>query len=161
MKHKEFKPYDKVLVKEMNDYWTCDFYSHYNSEFGSHETLIIKRVEDENIIPFEGNEHLAGTTDEPEEEITIEIGEYCFGAYIHNTRFITDWRIFQFDCIDSDDTFKERFGENRCFNYAIRFSDFDPNDIEKTKKHILCAKDGKIVKYKNEIHKEVSTNSRT
>ena len=61
--HKQFKPFDKVLVRELNPYWSCDLYSHFNSDSETHETAVIRRVKDKNILPYEGNEHLVGTTD--------------------------------------------------------------------------------------------------
>ena len=61
-----FKPYDKVLVRD-NPYekWRCSFFSHYDEDdeypyycIGNHYA---------HCIPYEGNENLVGTTDEPKE----------------------------------------------------------------------------------------------
>lgn len=95
------------------------------------------------ILHYEGNEHLVGTTDEPDEEVKLEEGEYCFFCnYVEDEAEL--WNLYKikrtnneaFDVIGND------------FEYAIRFSDFNPYDMEETKKHILCVKNGKIVRYK-------------
>lgn len=149
MEHKQFKPFDKVLVREISPYWSCDLYSHFNSDSETHETTALRNIKDCDILPYEGNEYLLGTTEEPEEEITIENGEYCFGADKDEITKLVNWQLFMFDCRDdSDDTFKERFGRGRYFDFAIRFSDFNPNDLDETRKHILCVRNGKIVRYK-------------
>lgn len=60
----KFTPYQKVLVRGCDgDTWTCDWYSHYNERLGMH--VIIGSIACKNIIPYEGNEHLLGTTDSP------------------------------------------------------------------------------------------------
>ena len=62
----QFQPYDKVLVRddEYNN-WQCGLFSHYDKDdeypyycIGSHYA---------HCIPYEGNEHLVGTTNEPKE----------------------------------------------------------------------------------------------
>lgn len=62
----EFKPFDKVLVRD--DYkdskWSCDLFSHKNED-GLY--VCIGQIW-EKCIPYEGNEHLLGTTDKIEEE---------------------------------------------------------------------------------------------
>lgn len=61
----EFKPFDKVIVRN-NDgcAWIVDIYSH-PAINGKHWCIggLCKY-----ILPFEGNEHLLGTTDKPKEE---------------------------------------------------------------------------------------------
>ena len=61
-----FKPYDKVLVRD-NEYdnWQCGLFSHYDEDdeypyccVGCHYAY---------CIPYDGNEHLVGTTGEPKE----------------------------------------------------------------------------------------------
>lgn len=61
-KHKEFKPFQKVLVKgdcDGNDRWTIDFYSFYDASANRHY-LASGWAEDEDIIPYEGNEDKLG-----------------------------------------------------------------------------------------------------
>jgi len=63
---RNFKPFDKVLVRDEDDgKWMAAFYSHYMYEekdypyqFATIGTDIYRQC-----IPFEGNEHLLGTTD--------------------------------------------------------------------------------------------------
>ena len=59
-----FKPYDKVLIRVGNNSkWTCDFFSYYHKGFHC-----IGCDDWSQCIPFDGNEHLLGTTNMPSEE---------------------------------------------------------------------------------------------
>lgn len=60
------KPFDKVLVRSDNsDIWECDFFSSYNSECSNRFHCIGAWY---NIcIPYIGNEHLRGTTNDCDE----------------------------------------------------------------------------------------------
>ena len=62
----QFKPFDKVLVRE-NDgqVWHCDFYSYTDSVHGIHYCVGHCGKQ---ILPYEGNEHLVGTTNKPKED---------------------------------------------------------------------------------------------
>lgn len=63
----KFQPFQKVLVKDCEEgifgVWHCDLFSHISKE-GKYFTS--SGMWDE-CIPFEGNEHLVGTKDDPEE----------------------------------------------------------------------------------------------
>lgn len=60
LKH-EFKPFDKVLVRQNGfDKWKANFFSHMDD--GYYKCVNSRYKE---CILFEGNEHLAGTTDSP------------------------------------------------------------------------------------------------
>lgn len=62
----KFQPFQKVLVKDSDvdfSVWHCDLFSHVSKE-GKYFTI---SGEWENCIPFEGNEHLVGTKDDPKE----------------------------------------------------------------------------------------------
>ena len=63
-KELQFKPFEKVLVRDSElDEWRCTFYSHFNSKgIYIHITVSGSYVM---CIPFEGNEHLVGTTKNP------------------------------------------------------------------------------------------------
>lgn len=64
-KHKEFKPYQRVLVREWCDcksVWTASLYSHYDDALDRHCLLGSEHVEDDRIIPYEGNENKLGNT---------------------------------------------------------------------------------------------------
>lgn len=63
--HKTFKPFQKVLVKVMNDddnhVWVAAIYSHYNESKGRHYFSNLQWTDDDSgIIPFEGNEDKLG-----------------------------------------------------------------------------------------------------
>lgn len=61
----QFSPFDRVLVWDDGG-WRCTFYSHLDTESGLHvcaDGFVFNRC-----IPYEGNEHLVGTTDEPKED---------------------------------------------------------------------------------------------
>ena len=143
--HKIFKPFDKVLVKQCDDaVWGCKFYSHWIGDLHEHITTDGMDVADEDILPYEGNEHLVGTTtNEPEEEVTLEEGEYLF-VINDIVETPTWWNLIHLDFVNRYAFFDVEGGK---WYYAIRFSDFNPNDMEETKKHILCVKNGKVVKY--------------
>lgn len=145
-KNKQFNAFDKVLVvNKTTGVWMCDLYSNYDNEFSCHRTFKGYLVRDSDILPYEGNEELVGTTDSPVEEVKLEDGE---------------WGIF-FDDIErtlngTSGSFRKYMKSNKwlldsnnlSWEYVIRFSDVNPNDMEETKKHILCKKNGKIVRYK-------------
>ena len=63
-KEPQFKPFDKVLVRNSeSDEWRCTFYSHFNSKDIYHHNTVSGAYA--MCIPFEGNEHLVGTTKNP------------------------------------------------------------------------------------------------
>ena len=147
-KHKVFKPYDRVLTRSQfvsAGVWMADLYSHYSN--GKHYIMGMSQIDDPNIIPYEGNEHLLGTTDEMDEEVRLEEGEKIICS-----DFIERMNSGKGSLEDFERVVNNRFYSKTDFNgysYAIRFSDFNPNDMEETKKHILCVKEGKIIKYKD------------
>lgn len=153
-KYKQFRPFDKVLVKDSNHIWKIDFYNYFDHTSNGHRTLSyqVYRVPDRDILPYEGNEKLLGTTDEPEEEIKLENGEYLFVINdIAVTPPPTWWNLIQLDYVNSYVFFDVEGGK---WYYAIRFSDFNPNDMEETRKHILYIKNGRIIKYEGKSTKE-------
>lgn len=57
-----FKPFDKVLVRDNNEQeWKINFFSHYNKDV-CYKYYCLKSFYNQ-CIPYEGNEHLLGTTD--------------------------------------------------------------------------------------------------
>ena len=60
-----FQPFDRVLVPD-DGLWRCAFYSHYDPDNEWH--ICTDGYFHEHCIPYEGNEHLVGTTDEPKED---------------------------------------------------------------------------------------------
>lgn len=67
MSEHKFKPFEKVLVRDTSagDGWRASFFSHYH---GGRPVGINGWMFDR-MIPYEGNEHLLGTTDWPEPEL--------------------------------------------------------------------------------------------
>lgn len=61
-KHKEFKPFEKVLTLQ-DDIWRADLYSHYNDSIKCHETMDVY-IRDNEIVPYEGHESWIGKTTE-------------------------------------------------------------------------------------------------
>lgn len=60
----QFKPFDRVLVRDEDDeIWDCDMFSlRYDGKY-----WCIGGIKQQ-CIPYEGNEHLVGTTDKPKED---------------------------------------------------------------------------------------------
>lgn len=59
----ELKPFDKVLVRDMDDeVWKGDLFSH----LGDRGVFVCHFTWWKQCIPYEGNEHLLGTTINPE-----------------------------------------------------------------------------------------------
>lgn len=148
--HKIFKPFDKVLVREMNPIWSCDLYSHYNSNSRTHETITLRNIEDDDILPYEGYEHLAGTSQEPEEIIEFKEGEFLLCSVDINQIKLGFGTIGTFHGYNYDQVvIKTDTIINHCgFEYFIRFSEFNPSDMEETRKHILCLRYGRVAPYK-------------
>lgn len=67
MSKTEFKPFDRVLVRANNEYkWQVDFFSHYEEDDNCmFPRYICIGSSWHKCIPYEGNEHLIGTTDAP------------------------------------------------------------------------------------------------
>lgn len=64
-KEYDFKPFDKVLVRDDNvDVWRIDLFNNYNPEIIYPYKCLACHYNQ--CIPFEGNEHLLGTTNNPE-----------------------------------------------------------------------------------------------
>lgn len=60
-----FKPFDKVLVRCNEDsVWRCELFSHYNTFNKQCPYACLSRVY-KYCIPYEGNQHLLGTTNNP------------------------------------------------------------------------------------------------
>lgn len=159
MEIKKFKCKDEVILKLKNHEIATWFYAVYSHLFDDgkfqHHVLsngIMYNIKDYQILPYEGNEHLVGTTDSPDEEVELEEGEWVM--FTNRTTDETIDKAFcynlrQYCRIDDYNHFISKyFTAEGAWNFAVKFSDFNPNDMEETKKHILCVKNGKIVKYK-------------
>lgn len=66
-KKSEFKAYDRVLVRdEDQELWQAAFYAMYITHNGKYPHQVIGGDSFTQCIPYNGNEHLLGTTDSPE-----------------------------------------------------------------------------------------------
>ena len=64
---KKFQPFEKVLVRDcLSEKWHCTHYSHFDNKIEEH--MCTDTHNHIYCIPYEGNEHLVGTTDEPKED---------------------------------------------------------------------------------------------
>lgn len=64
-KEPQFKPFEKVLVRDAeSDKWRCAFYSYFEP-YSAYPYVTISNGAYAMCIPFEGNEHLVGTTKNP------------------------------------------------------------------------------------------------
>lgn len=59
----EFKPFDKVLVKNEGGLWNVNLFGYY-TDLHNYPYATLDRCWQQ-CIPYEGNEHLLGTTNEP------------------------------------------------------------------------------------------------
>ena len=66
------KPYDKVLVRDTKEQvWVADLFSHMiNRPFGGYTFACVGHYPNQ-CIPYEGNEHLLGTTDDCDEYFNL------------------------------------------------------------------------------------------
>ncbi len=63
----QFKPFERVLARDNDaEVWQAAFFSHYRA--GSFYSYKTTNRGFNQCIPYEGNEHLLGTRDKPEEE---------------------------------------------------------------------------------------------
>lgn len=151
--HKIFQPFEKVLVKDCNGIWQIDLYSRWCDDTSQHVTLAYGdgvRIYDNEILEFEGNEDLLGTSDNQEEEIDLMEGEWIMVADIAAVA-PCGWALRRFAGIsEAKHTFKAKASDEYTYkwNYAIRFSNFNPEDMKETKRNILYVENGKIVRYK-------------
>ena len=143
----KFKPFDRVIVKnkEKHSVWSCDMVSLATED--AIYTFCRGEIElrHYDILPFEGNFHLVGTSNMPEEEVELKNGEIVVvsDSIEYMLKGFGNIRIFRgIDCGFV------RISSSQFYSYCIPFSKFNPNDLEETRKHILCVKDGKLVKAK-------------
>lgn len=64
----QFKPFDKVLVRDEDaEEWETAHFSHIQN-YNGYTIYVANNIRWLQCIPYEGNEHLVGTTDKPKEE---------------------------------------------------------------------------------------------
>lgn len=145
---KKFEPFEKVIIKRKNEscgvvrLWTCAEFSHYNGNFISLAGGYEYDLDMFDVLPFEGNAHLVGTSDMPDEEVKLIYGNLIFASSDEN-RPPQNWTYTQYHGI-GDCRIK---GKGACvYLFCVPFEKFNPNDMKETRKHILTAINGKLVK---------------
>lgn len=121
MKKYDFKPFDRVLVMDVSagDGWRASFFSH--CRHGHYVT--INGWEFDRMIPYEGNETLLGTADEPEPEfkkgdavLVWDKGDYHKKIRIYSRYDSRFHRHVVLDCLFSNESADEYM-----FDYAEKF----------------------------------------
>lgn len=152
----EFNPFDRIIVKRKDGIgntilWTCCEFSHYDENYiatvGGNEY-------DSNLyefLPYEGNSYLVGTSDMPDEYVELKEGDFVAVADDIED-IVRGYAYFRrFSAIISNAIYCKYTAHSHrvcdySWKYCIPFSKFNPNDMEETRKHILCVKNGKLVK---------------
>lgn len=142
---KTFKPFDKVLYRAGKEF--CWIPSLYQLNMGNRHFVIDvdASVPDTDILPYEGNEYLIGTNDEPEKEFVLKDGELILCSHfdfllkkgrgtICNFSHVKDYHIYNTD--------------GASFPYCIPMSKYNLENLKETSKWILEVKNGKTYKSK-------------
>lgn len=139
---KKFKPFDKVLIKPYGLTWRCSFYSHKDKR-GCHHMVHGDMVNDRQIIPYEGNEHLVNKDDKPEEEIILKEGELVLLSTSVVSLKEGRGLILNYKRINGSLIIATNGVE---YPYCIPMSKYNPDNLAETRKWILMVKNGKFVK---------------
>lgn len=145
----KFKAFERIIIrsKDKSDIWVHGLFDGY---YGKEIKVLIGDkfymllVDNYEILPYEDNEHLVGTTNEPE-EIKLEKEEWIIANDNIYALVIGNGVTGRFVEIRDNMFLKsawEKYGVP--YQYCIRLSDFNPNDMKETRKHILYVKNGKI-----------------
>lgn len=145
---KTFEPFERIIfrpkLENNNGIWRAQLVSDYNEREGVITLFgITINFEQYEILPFEGNAHLVGTNGMPEEGIELKCGDviFCFDKLEDFDKFnltISKIKGLQQNAILTINEIE--------YYYCIPFYKFNTNDLKETKKHILCVKNGKLVK---------------
>lgn len=138
-KKSEFKAFDRVLVRdEEQERWQAALYDQYLTDNGASTHRVIGEGYFSQCIPYDGHEHLLGTTDSPEKpgRWKPKNGErYYSAAWGHSVGFNPTGMIWQGDEYDEavwkfGDCFRtEEEARRLCdrLNWAVRKL-MNPND---------------------------------
>lgn len=147
-----FAPFDRIIIgnTKMKSWepWFCAQFSHIEGDFlrvvgGNKFDLRSCQV-----LPFEGNEYLLGTTDTPvliPFEVETPIGT---SLVVGNTieRLLDGQGIPRTLIGVSRDEFRTRLKKKESkFKFAIRSELYKPEDLELVREHILVVHNGKVV----------------
>lgn len=155
---KKFEPFDKIIIRPKIEcgIWYCAIFSHYSQDDENYFFIIGGDIEgystvSTDVLHFAGNKHLVGTTDMPDEEVELKKGDVIvtfddlrdiekpFYVNINEFKDISE-KYINF-CKKDDKIIFVTYSK-----YCIPFSRFNPNDMKETRKHILCVKNGKLVR---------------
>lgn len=141
---KKFKCKDEVIVrlKESGCSWFYGVVSHSDDAYVVLSGGLRHPYERYDVLPYDGNEHLVGTTDEHEEEVVVYEGEYIIVSDRLKRLEQGLGTIRKFTKISEEFIFTTQ----EYWKYCIPFSKLNPDDLEATKKEILTVKNGKLVK---------------
>ena len=145
-----FKPFDKVIwrYKKSKTAWSVNMFSHYYSQTDCIVLIgLVFNSDDIEILPYEGNEYLVGTTDDPVEEVKIKSGEqivvfedlcnFKHEAYTIPVRTFASANVYIY--------VRECFAG---YKYCARLKDVDLNNPSTIIENALEVKDDKLVKVK-------------
>ena len=137
------KPFDKIVYRKGNNPWNIAHFSHVSNDM-LHTSEFSISLSEVVFFPFEGNEKLVGTTNNVEDEVFLPEGSIVYCGNEEDCAL--GWTISEFKEID-DDLFMDKYG---CYyDYVIPAKDYDYENWEETKKHILKCRDGKVVHFNN------------
>lgn len=141
----KFKCKDEIIYRHYDDMiWNYGIYSH-KIENG-HFLVGTAITNNHQILPYKGNEHLVGTTDSPDEEIILKEGELVVVSDEFECLYQGQGTITKFNKITKNQIYTY-FGEDEYdWEFVIPFSKFNLNNMEETRKHILCVKNGKLIR---------------
>ena len=128
------------------DLWTYGIFSHYKKDGdivingNSYKGSFIE------VLPLKGNESLVGTSDEPKRKASIKEGEWMVFCGEPDFDYRDDLYVGIFSSADND-TFNLKGCYERFFGYAVKLSDFNPHNMEQTKKHIMYVQGSEIYYY--------------
>jgi hypothetical protein len=109
----EFKPFDRVLVRDEEcDEWSPALFDRKDKEGREYPFKVICGEWYIQCIPYEGNEHLAGTTNAPEKEWEPQVNELVAVSSDGNIWAIT--------------LFKKMCNETFLCNYGIAWALCEP-----------------------------------
>lgn len=149
MEQNKFKPFERILIKIKSNYlsnaykWTCCEFSHYDDNFICLVVGVSHDLSSVDVLPFAGNENLAGTSDMPE-TIELKNGEYIM-ACKDDIEYIMP-SFWKFRIFKGVDRLCIKTNTDEDYALCVQFSKFNPKDMAETMKHILCVKNGKLVK---------------
>ena len=143
---KKFKCKDEVIVrlKESGCRWFYGVVSHSDDVSVVLSGGFCHPYEIYDVLPYVGNEHLVGTEDEHEEEIVLKEGELVLLSDTALPLKEGKGIISGYEEIVYGNIIAATNG--RHYNYCIPMSKYNFNNLEETRKWILCAKNGKLVK---------------